>query len=138
MKQRHSSTRSSSVAYRKHGVRPKPDAPRLRKLAPENPYAMELFEPDPLAVYPIEAAARIAGVPRRMLLVYCKHGLISPLADPTQWGYWFDGDAIRTLRRIEELRTICGDDLPGIAMILELLTEVRALRAQIRAHTFAG
>ena len=99
-----------------------------------NPHAVTLFEPDPLAVYPIEAAARMGQVPRRMVLVYCKYGLISPLADK-QWGYWFTADTIRTLRRIADLRTICGDDLAGIAMILELLDEVQALRAQIRAWT---
>jgi DNA-binding transcriptional MerR regulator len=104
----------------------------MRKPEAANPYAVMLFEPEPLAVYPIETAARMGGVPRRMVLVYCKYGLISPLADPKQWGYWFTADAIRTLRRIADLRTICGDDLPGIAMILELLDEVRVLRAQIR------
>jgi hypothetical protein len=133
MKERHTSQGSSSAPYRKTKVRQKSKASEMRKPEAANPHAVTLFEPEPLAVYPIEAAARIGRVPRRMVLVYCKYGLISPLADPKQWGYWFTADAIRTLRRIDDLRTICGDDLPGIAMILELLDEVQALRAQIRA-----
>lgn len=96
--------------------------------------AVQSFEPDPAAVYSIEMAAQLAGLPRRMILVYCKHGMISPTVDPMLWGYWFDADAIRTLRRIENLRITCGDDLPGIAMILDLMNEVQVLRAQLRAH----
>jgi len=86
-----------------------------------------------VAVYSIETTAQLAGVPRRNILIYCKHGLISPTADPMLWGYWFSADAIRTLRRIESLRHTCGDDFPGIALILDLLNEVQTLRAQLRA-----
>jgi len=98
-----------------------------------NPLAVQSFEPDPAAVYSIEMAAQLAGVPRRTILIYCKHGLLLPIADPMLWGYWFTADAIRTLRRIESLRLACGDDFSGIAMILDLLTEVQTLRAQLRA-----
>ncbi len=98
-----------------------------------NPHAVQSFEPDPAAVYSIEMAAQLAGVPRRTVLIYCKHGLLSPIADPMLWGYWFTADAIRTLRRIESLRLACGDDFSGIAMILDLLNEVQTLRAQLRA-----
>ena len=102
-------------------------------MKPNISLAVQTFEPDPVAVYSIETAAQIAGVPRRTILIYCKHGLISPIADPMIWGYWFTADTIRTLRKIETLRSTCGDDFPGIAMILDLLSEVQALRAQIRA-----
>ena len=104
-------------------------------LKPANPLAVQTFEPDPVAVYSIETAAQLAGVPRRTILVYCKHGLISPMADPVIWGYWFSAETIRTLRKIQSLRITCGDDFSGIAMILELLNEVQVLRAQIRAVT---
>jgi DNA-binding transcriptional MerR regulator len=95
--------------------------------------AVQSFEPDPVAVYSIETTAQLAGVPRRTILVYCKHGLISPTVDPILWGYWFTAEAIRTVRRIEGLRQTCGDDLPGIGIILDLMTEVQTLRAQLRA-----
>jgi hypothetical protein len=93
---------------------------------------VQSFEPDPVAVYPIETAAQLAGVSRRSILVCCKYELISPAVDPTLWGYWFTADAIRTLRRIESLRHTCGDDFPGIGMILNLMNEVQTLRAQLR------
>ena len=104
----------------------------IPKKGKENPLAVKVFEADPSAVYSIDTAAQLAGVPRRSILIYCKHGLVSPLADPSLWGYWFTSDAIRTLRRIEILRIRCGEDLAGIGIILELLNEVEILRSQIR------
>ena len=60
--------------------------------------AIQPFEPDPHTVYTIEAAAHFAQISRRMILIYCKHGLISPAAEPKEYGYCFNGDAVRTLR----------------------------------------
>jgi DNA-binding transcriptional MerR regulator len=94
---------------------------------------VQSFEPDPVAVYSIETASQLTGVSRRSILVYCKHGLISPTVEPMLWGYWFTADAIRTLRHIESLRHTCGDDFHGIGMILGLMNEVQTLRAQLRA-----
>src|SRR5437764_15252647 len=56
--------------------------------------ALQLFDPPADAVYSIEAAAKLAGVPPRSILVYCKHRLLSPLIDAEVEGYSFDGDGI--------------------------------------------
>jgi len=135
MKQRHTAPRKSPSSRPKAFSSTSARDAAKTPIRPRNPLAVKSFEPDPAAVYSIEVAAQLAGVPRRMILVYCKHGLISPTADPTLWGYWFDADAIRTLRQIESLRMTCGNDFPGIAMILDLMNEVHVLRAQLRAHT---
>jgi len=71
---------------------------------------IQLFEPPADAFYTIEATSRIVDVPRRRILVYCKYHLLSPATNTTSHGYYFDRDAIRSLRRIEALRTVCGDD----------------------------
>jgi hypothetical protein len=42
---------------------------------------LQLFDPPADAVYTIEFAAQLTGVPRRTILVYCKHRLLSPLLD---------------------------------------------------------
>ena len=55
----------------------------------------------------------------------------------TDYGYYFDGDAIHTLRRIEALRTVCGDDLAGIKMIIELSAALERLRSDIRLLSWA-
>lgn len=103
------------------------------KLAEENPTrAVKVFEPDSTTVYTIEAAERLGHVPRMMIAVYYKHGLVSPVVDPACGGYYFNDEAIRTLRRIDYLRTACGVNLVGIKMILHLMNEVERLQAEAR------
>ena len=89
--------------------------------------ALQRFEPEPNTVYTIETTARITHVPRRNILIYSRHGLVSPGVDP-EWGYYFTDDAIRTLRYIEYLREDCGVNLAGIKMILRLTNELERLR----------
>ncbi|MEY2530737.1 MAG: MerR family transcriptional regulator, heat shock protein HspR [Verrucomicrobiota bacterium] len=92
---------------------------------------IQLFDPPLDAIYTIEATAHIVDVPRRTILVYCKHQLLSPAV--TDNGYYFDRQGIRALRRIEALRPICGDDLAGIKIILNLTDALERLHAQLRA-----
>ena len=93
---------------------------------------IQLFEPLPDALYTIETTSRIVDVPRRTILVYCKHHLVSPATGTADHGYYFDGDAIHTLRRIETLRTVCNKDFAGIKIILDLTAALERLRADIR------
>lgn len=94
--------------------------------------AIQLFEPDPGTAYTIEAVGHLAGVPRRVILVYCKHGLLSPVVDPDYGGYYFDDEAIRTVRRIEYLHNRYGLNLDGIKMIFQLMNEVERMRSELR------
>ncbi len=64
------------------------------------------------------------------ILVYCRHGLLAPLEEPTP-GYHFDDEAIRRLRQIEYLRG-AGLNLPGLKLALELMHEVERLQAEVR------
>jgi MerR family transcriptional regulator/heat shock protein HspR len=93
--------------------------------------AMQLFEPDPHTVYTIEEAAHLAQMSRHMILVYCKRGLISPAVESRKHGYYFNGDTVRSLRRIQNLRTIGGINLAGIKIILDLSNEVEELRSAV-------
>src|SRR5690349_20579274 len=93
---------------------------------------VQRFEMRPNAVYTLEAAARLAAVPRRSILIYYMHGLVSPVADPAEAGYYFDEEAIRALRCIEFLRAECGFNLKGTQMVLDLMKEVERLRAELR------
>jgi len=94
--------------------------------------AIQLFETAPRTVYSIEALGRIAGVPRREILIYCRHHLLSPVADPQYEGYYFNDEAIRTLHHIEYLHNLCGANLEGIKMIFHLMNEVESLRSELR------
>ncbi|HWD92163.1 MAG TPA: chaperone modulator CbpM [Verrucomicrobiae bacterium] len=93
---------------------------------------VQLFEPDPGAIHTIEQVGHIAGISRRAILVYCKHGLLSPVIDPEYGGYYFDDEAIHTVRRIEYLHHTCGVNLEGIKMILHLVNEVERMRHELR------
>ena len=93
-------------------------------------HEIQLFEPPADAIYTIDATSRLVDIPRHTILVYCKHHLLSPAT--VDHGYYFDSDAIRTLRRIEALRTVCGGDFAGIKIILDLTAALERLRSDIR------
>lgn len=98
-----------------------------------NARAIERFEPPPNALYTIETTAQLVDLSRRTIVRYCKHGLVSSAVDPSDRGYYFDWSAIRTLRRIEGLRSVCGDDFPGIKIILDLMTQLERLQSEVRS-----
>jgi DNA-binding transcriptional MerR regulator len=94
---------------------------------------IQLFEPPADAVYTIEATSRMVDIPRRTILVYCKYKLVSPALDKVDHGYYFDRDGIRALRRIEALRSVCGNDFTGLKIILDLTATLERLRSDIRS-----
>jgi hypothetical protein len=133
MKARHSTPKKASKR-RKQGFKTGREQQESKKaLRAVNQTAIQVFEPNPGIVYSIEMASQLAHVPRRRILIYCKEQLISPTANPDVAGYWFDADALRTLKRIEELRAICCEPLAGVGLILNLMREVQRLRAEMRA-----
>lgn len=101
-------------------------------ISPTKSREIQLFEPPPDSVYTIEATSHLVNVSRRTILVYCKHRLLSPATNTIDHGYYFDGEAIRALRRIEALRTVCGDDLAGIKIILDLSAALERLQSDLR------
>jgi MerR family transcriptional regulator/heat shock protein HspR len=81
--------------------------------------------PDDDSAYTLEVFARISGVDQETILHYQQRGLVRPL--PGSRGL-FDDEALRTLRRIEHLREVCGVNETGIRIILDLLHELERLR----------
>jgi DNA-binding transcriptional MerR regulator len=93
--------------------------------------ALQLFEPDARTVYTLDAVASLTQIPRRLIIVYCKHGLVSPVMDPACSGWYFNDEAIRILRRIEYLRTAGVFNLVGMKLVIDLLKEVEQLREEL-------
>jgi MerR family transcriptional regulator/heat shock protein HspR len=84
-------------------------------------------------VYTLEMVERLTRVPRRTILVYHRHGLISPAQREAEADAWrFDDETLRVLRRAEWLRRELGVNLAGVKLIMGLLDEVDALRAELR------
>jgi DNA-binding transcriptional MerR regulator len=102
-------------------------------IAPARSWEIQLFEPPSDAIYTIEEAAHLVDVPPRVILVYCKNHLVAPVVNARDRSYSFDSESIRALRRIEALRTICGNDFAGIKMILDLKNEVKRLNSKVRS-----
>lgn len=103
-----------------------------RALYPEPISAVELFEPAQNATYSIEEAARLTQVPRRLIAVYFRHGLVTPAANPEIGGWYFDNEGIRTLRQIERLQSSLGMNLMAVKLVLQLGHEVELLRREVR------
>jgi DNA-binding transcriptional MerR regulator len=93
--------------------------------------AIQFFEPDPETIYSIEITERLTQIPRRTIAIYVRHRLVSPVVEPGG-GLFFDEEAVRMLRRIEQLRTNYGVNLPGIKVIVRLLEEVEQRQAESR------
>src|SRR3954469_7768472 len=101
---------------------------------PANSDALELQvrQADADAVYPLEAVADLAGVSRRTILLYCRHGLMAPTTSPDSEGWYFNEQALHTLRLIERLRVTSGANFSGLKFMLQLMDEVEHLRANLR------
>jgi DNA-binding transcriptional MerR regulator len=94
--------------------------------------AVQVFHPVPNALYSLEMAANMAHIPRRTILLYCKHHLVSPVENSPLAGFYFDNEAIRQLQRIEELRERFGCNMAGLKFMLKLMNEVERLQFEQR------
>jgi len=86
--------------------------------------ALERFRPDPDRLYDVDMTARLAGVPRRSVLIYCRWGLVRPTTNPDVHGWYFSSDAIGAIRRAEYLRANRGVNLSGLRVIFKLLEDL--------------
>ena len=97
-----------------------------------SPQALELFQAKANVSYSLDAAARLVGVPRRSILIYCRAGLARPVFQPPYGVMEFTEETIHTIRRIEQLRTVHRMDLSWLKTMFDLLDEVERLRAELR------
>ena len=96
------------------------------------PSALELFQPHPDALYSLDATARLAGISRRSVLIYCRAGLVRPVLLPPYGVMAFTEEAIRAVRQIEQMRAAGDRDLAWVKSMLALLDEMERLRGELR------
>jgi len=85
------------------------------------------IEPEQLT---LESLAACAGVHPVLITYFVEYGLLEPsTCAGTQW--LFDPACIARLRMIERLRRDLGANLPGIAVILDLLDRLTALQREV-------
>ena len=101
--------------------------------APEIPtdLALEPYQPEPNALYSLDATARLARVSRRSILIYCRAGLVRPVFQPPSGMMLFTEAAIYTVRRSEALRATHGVGVLWVKTMFDLAEEVERLRAEV-------
>ncbi len=82
---------------------------------------------DDRAVYIISVAAELAGVHPQTLRIYERRGLVRPRRTSGNTRRYSDRD-IALLQQIQELTQRRGVNLAGVKMIIEIQTELEALR----------
>lgn len=86
--------------------------------------------PEDTPVYPIGVAARLADMHPQTLRQYDRLGLVVPQRAPGR-GRRYSARDVADLREVQRLSTQEGINLAGIARILALEQENRALRGQV-------
>jgi hypothetical protein len=94
--------------------------------------ALELYEPNPAEVYTLEQVVRFTHLPRRQIVLFCRHGLVAPVMAPDAGGWTFNDEGIRRLRRLAELRAAYHLNLRALRLVAELFDEVERLREELR------
>lgn len=104
----------------------------MNENVPHTSSSLRVFEPVAKEVYSIEAVAHITQTPRHRIAVYCRHGLIAPVAPPEGGGWWFDDEAIRALRQVQQLRDALRLELPAVRVVVALQREIERLTEEVR------
>ena len=86
--------------------------------------------------FTLREMCRVCGVHAQFLMDLVDEGVIAPLPPPGQRrlprrqpsAWHFDGVAVVCVQRAVRLQQDLGENLPGVALALELLDELEALR----------
>lgn len=95
---------------------------------------LPVYELDTEATYTVEVVAHLTGISTQTILYYREQGLIASLPKTAPDAPQFDHEALRTLRRLEHLRTACQLSEPGLKLVSDLLNEIERLRAELRGR----
>ena len=91
---------------------------------------LHIHYPSRDTVYDLETLARLAGVHPLLVSQYVRHGLLDPVEDRGEGGWWFDDGSLLHLRKIQRLRDQLGVNINGVAVVLELLRQIDDLRRE--------
>jgi len=78
----------------------------------------------------LDAVASRAGIHPGLIEQLMECALIEPLPAESRTGFFFDVSVVPRLRMIERLRCDLGINLAGVAVILDMLDRMRALRKE--------
>ena len=84
------------------------------------------------ALYSLETAAHLTGVPPEMLRHYCRLGLLGAARAGSEREPTFDDNALYEIRRIEHCRQYHGVNLRALPLLCDLWREVERLQTELR------
>lgn len=105
-----------------------------------DPADCPLVDSEVEGTYTLEVVSQLTGISSQTVVRYCERGYVSrcPANDSSADAYEFDVEALRRLRRIEDLRRQCEINEQGLQILVGLLDEVEQLRADLRRARSAG
>lgn len=92
----------------------------------------DIFESGPHVTYTIETVEKITHVSRDQIILYYRHGLVSPVKTTEKEELIFDDEAIHKLRQIAFLLSEYGINQDGLKIFSSLIAEVEKLREEVR------
>jgi DNA-binding transcriptional MerR regulator len=93
---------------------------------------LRIVSPASRAPYSLEELARQAAVSPALVERYLDDGLLAPIAGNARTAWFFDDNALFELRRIERLRHELGLNIPGVAVVHDLLQQIDELKAELQ------
>lgn len=94
--------------------------------------AVQVVDPPLQSYFSLEEVAGIVGINAQQIMVYCQRGWIISHTASRGERIVFNDEDIRRLRLIEYLRRERGMNDATIKLILELMSEIEQLRAELR------
>lgn len=86
---------------------------------------------DEQVYFSVTEVCQICGSRREWVTELVEHGVLKPIGESRrQWE--FSGSNLHTALRARRLQQDLGLNLPGVALVLDLLEEVETLRTRVR------
>lgn len=82
-------------------------------------------------LFTLSELCRRCGVHAELIMEMVEYGVVEPARQDAGRRWLFGGDALNRLYRAQRLQRDLQLDLPGVALSLELLDEIAALRREV-------
>jgi DNA-binding transcriptional MerR regulator len=92
---------------------------------------LRVYSPSEDVRYDLDTLARLADLHPALVSQYVKWGLLDPVGDAGEEGWWFDDRSLHLLRKIQRLRQELGVNLNGVGVVLELLQQIEELQREL-------
>lgn len=86
---------------------------------------------DKMVILTLDELCRTCRVQREWVLELVSEGILEPQGRDRN-GWYFDGTSLQRVQKVQRLQQDLGVNLAGAALVLDLMEEIRVLRARLR------